>query len=361
MASWRAGDPPGPRRFLDLPAPLPLEAGGSLPAVRFAYETWGELAPDGSNAVLVCHALTADSHVSGDGGWWGDVVGPGCALDTDRWYVVAPNVLGGCQGTTGPSSPAPDGARWGSRWPTVTVRDQVRAEVAFADALGIGRWAAVLGGSMGGMRALEWALMHPDRVGGLLALACPAAASADQIGWCGIQLAAIRSDPQWRGGDYLGDGPVAGLGLARRIAHATYRSEAELQVRFGREPQAGEDPWAGGRYAVESYLDHHAAKLVARFDASSYVALTESMNGHDAGRGRGGIPAALGALRDLPDLPVVVAGVDSDRLYPLHQQQELADGIGVPLEVVHSDHGHDGFLLESGQIGALLKNLLDRV
>ena len=358
MAGWRQGDPLGPRRVHALDGPLALEQGGSLPDVLIAYQTWGTLAPDGGNAVLVCHALTGDSNVAGGGGWWGEVVGPGRALDTGRWFVVAPNVLGGCQGSTGPSSAAPDGRAWGSRWPSTTVRDQVAAEVALADALGVGRWAAVIGGSMGGMRALEWAAGHPERVGGLFALACPAAASADQIAWCAAQLAAVTGDPDWWGGDYTGDGPVAGLGLARRIAHLTYRSEVELQVRFGRQPQGDEDPARGGRYAVESYLDHQAAKLVARFDAGSYVALTKAMDSHDVGRGRGGVEQALAAVHDVP---VVVAGVDSDRLYPLHQQQELADALRVPLEVVRSVHGHDGFLLEAHQIGSLLKGLLDRV
>ena len=358
MAGWRQGDPWGSRLVHALDRPLALEDGGALADVQIAYQTWGTLAPDASNAVLVCHALTGDSNVAGDGGWWGEVVGPGRALDTGRWFVVAPNVLGGCQGSTGPSTAASDGRRWGSRWPTTTVRDQVAAEVALADALGIDRWAAVLGGSMGGMRALEWAASQPGRVGGLFALACPAAASADQIAWCAAQLAAITTDPLWQGGDYDGDGPVTGLGLARRIAHLTYRSEVELQVRFGRRPQGLEDPARGGRYAVESYLDHQAAKLVARFDAGSYVALTRAMNSHDVGRGRGGIEVALAVLRDVP---VVVAGVDSDRLYPLPQQQELADALRVGLDVVRSVHGHDGFLLEAQQIGGLLKGLLDQV
>ena len=201
---------------------------GSLPEVQVAYETWGS--PD-HPAVLVCHALTGDSDAAT---WWGDVVGPGAPLDTDRFFVVCPNVLGGCRGTTGPSSPAPDGRRWGSRWPAITVRDQVAVEAALADALGIARWAAVVGGSMGGMRALEWACTHPTRVGALLALACPAAASAEQIAWCHSQLAAIRADPAWQGGDYSGPGPVTGLGIARMIAHTTYRSEPELAV-----PQPG--------------------------------------------------------------------------------------------------------------------------
>ncbi|KIF71719.1 homoserine acetyltransferase [Streptomyces sp. AcH 505] len=365
--AWQEGDPPGRRAWVSLPDPLPLEAGGLLPGVRLAYETWGELAPDRSNAVLVLHALTGDSHLAGPAGpghptdgWWDALVGPGRPLDTDRWFVVAPNVLGGCQGSTGPASPRPGGGRWGGSFPYLTQRDQVAAEAGLADALGISRWAAVIGGSMGGMRALEWAVSRPERTGSLLVLACPAAASADQIAWGAVQLAAIRSDPGWRGGDYhdapAGEGPQAGLGLARRVAHVTYRSEAELAARFGGAPQPGEDPWRGGRYQVESYLDHHAAKLVRRFDAGSYVVLTEAMNGHDVGRGRGGVPAALRRVT----MPALIAGVDSDRLYPLAQQAALAEQIpgAGRLRVVRSPYGHDGFLVETGQVGALVAELL---
>jgi len=364
---WHEGDPAGQRRWLDVGS-LRLEGGGSLPGVRLAFQTWGRLDADAGNAVLVCHALTGDSHVSGPAGpghvtvgWWDALVGPGRAVDTGRWYVVAANVLGGCQGSTGPASLAPDGRPWGSRFPRLTVRDQVAAELALADALGVPRWAAVLGGSMGGMRALEWAAIAPERVAGVLALACSAAASAEQIGWCATQVAAIQGDAGWHGGDYHhlpdGQGPHAGLGLARRIAHITYRSEAELEARFARRPQQGEDPARGGRYAVESYLDHQAAKLVRRFDAGSYVALTEAMDSHDLGRGRGGASAALAAARQTGVVPLVAA-IDSDRLYPPHQQAELAALLDTDLHVVHSDAGHDGFLLEAEQVGALVARLL---
>jgi homoserine O-acetyltransferase len=366
-SAWRAGDPPGNRQFVTLPGTLPLEAGGALPAVRLAYETWGTPAPDRANAVLVLHALTGDSHVTGPAGpghpmpgWWRELIGPGRALDTGRWYVVAPNVLGGCQGSTGPASPAPDARPWGSRFPFLTIRDQVAAEAHLADVLGIPQWTAVIGGSMGGMRALEWAVSFPERVRTLLLLACSAAASADQIGWTVPQLHAIRADPGWRGGDYHdaapGTGPHRGLGIARRIAHLTYRSEPELDARFGRDHQDGEDPWRGGRYAIESYLDHHADKLVWRFDAGSYVRLTEAMNSHDVGRGRGGIAAALRRVT----ADTVVVGIDSDRLYPLVQQHQLAAGIPTAdqVRVVTSPHGHDAFLVEAGQVAACLAELL---
>ena len=360
--AWRVGDPPGRRRFVAGPA-LALEAGGALPEFTLAYETWGTLNADASNAILVEHALTGDSHAVGpaepghpSAGWWDALIGPGRAVDTGEFFVVVPNVLGGCQGSTGPSSLAPDGSPWGSRFPVLTVRDQVAAEAVLADALGIGRWAAVVGGSMGGMRALEWAVSLPDRVASVLVLASTARASAEQIAWAAPQLHAIRGDPGWRGGDYYSStsGPHTGLGIARRIAHVTYRSEAELAQRFGREYQETEDPLRGGRFAVESYLDHHADKLARRFDANSYLVLTESMNTHDIGRGRGGVAAALGRVT----ARAVVAGVDSDRLYPLYQSAELAAGLGSEPSVISSPYGHDSFLIETDQIAALVKVLL---
>jgi homoserine O-acetyltransferase/O-succinyltransferase len=321
--------------------------------------------------VLVLHALTGDSHVAGTAGpghptpgWWDGVVGPGRAIDTSRWFVVAPNVLGGCQGTTGPVSCAPDGQRWGGRFPYLTVRDQVEAERRLADALGIDTWAAVVGGSMGGMRVLEWAVTHPERARGIAPIAVGAAASADQLALQTIQLQVIRDDPAYRGGDYLVDGgpaPVAGLAAARRLAHWTYRSAEELEARFGRDQQPGEDPLGGGgRFAVTSYLDHHGAKLVRRFDAHSYVVLTETMNGHDVGRGRGGLAPALARFRG----EVAVAGVDSDRLYPIAQQHELARYLLGPdhrATVIRSPYGHDSFLLEVDAVGAVLRELLARV
>jgi len=360
--AWRAGDPPGRRRFVAGPA-LALEAGGALPAFTLAYETWGTLNADASNAVLVEHALTGDSHAVGpvepghpSAGWWDALIGPGRAVDTGEFFVVVPNVLGGCQGSTGPSSPAPDGSPWGSRFPVLTVRDQVAAEAVLADALGIGRWAAVVGGSMGGMRALEWAVGLPERVASVLVLAATARASAEQIAWAAPQLHAIRADPCWHGGDYYREasGPDVGLGIARRIAQVTYRSEAELAQRFGREHQEAEDPLQGGRFAIESYLDHHAGKLARRFDANSYLVLTESMNTHDIGRGRGGVAAALARVTARP----VIAGVDSDRLYPFYQSAELAAGLGTEPSVVSSPYGHDSFLIETDQIAALVKSLL---
>jgi homoserine O-acetyltransferase/O-succinyltransferase len=362
--AWREGDPVGQRRFLALGA-VELERGGVLPEVTVAYETWGRLNAAADNAILVEHALTGDSHVVGQAGpghptpgWWDGLIGPGRPLDTDRYFVVAANVLGGCQGTTGPSSPAHDGRPWGSRFPFVTVRDQVQTEALLAEGLGIDRWRLVLGGSMGGMRALEWAVTHPQRVGTALVLASTAYATAEQIGWCQAQSLAIRADPNFHGGDYYGHdaGPETGLGIARRIAHVTYRSEVELHERFGREAQASEEPLGGqGRYAVESYLDHHAGKLAGRFDANSYLVLTEAMNSHDVGRGRGGVAQALRRV----DCAVVVVAVDSDRLYPPRLSREIAEQVpGARLHSVRSDFGHDGFLIEVEQVGRIVSEVL---
>jgi homoserine O-acetyltransferase len=354
----------GARQFLDV-GDLKLESGEVLPGVRLAYETWGRLDAARGNAVLVLHALTGDSHVVGPAGpghptpgWWEGLIGPGKPIDTERFFVVAPNVLGGCQGSTGPASTAPDGSPWGSRFPFITVRDQVAAEIVLADTLGIDRWAGVIGGSMGGMRAAEWAAGEPDRVAGLVLLATCAAATADQIGLSATQISAIAADAGFAGGDYYdapaGGGPHLGLGVARRMAHLSYRSEAELGTRFGRASQRGEDPFDGGRYAVESYLDHHAAKLTWRFDANSYVVLSRAMNSHDVGRDRGGAAAALGRIT----ARTVVAGIDSDRLYPLAQQEELARHIPSceRLEVIRSHVGHDGFLVEVDAVGELIRD-----
>lgn len=366
-AAWREGDAVGNREFAHL-GPLHLEAGGRLPSVTLAYETWGELNERADNAVLVLHALTGDSHVTGEAGsghptagWWTDMVGPGKPIDTDRYYVVAPNVLGGCQGSTGPSSAAPDGTPWGSRFPYVTVRDQVKAEVELADLLGVGAWALVIGASMGGHRALEWAAGYPERVERLVAIATTAQTSGDQIAWAHSQLGAIRADARYRGGDYYDaaddDGPHLGLGIARQIAHTTYRSAPELDERFGRLPQGGEEPLGGGgRFAVQSYLDHHAGKLARRFDANSYVVLTDSMLTHDLGRDRGGVASALAGVT----AKTLAVAVDTDRLFLPEQSARIA--VSVPdgqLRTIHSAYGHDGFLIEFDQLGPMVTEFLE--
>ncbi|MFZ2174281.1 MAG: homoserine O-acetyltransferase [Rhodococcus sp. (in: high G+C Gram-positive bacteria)] len=345
---------------------LELESGDVIPSVTLAVQRWGELSPNRDNVVMVEHALTGDSHVTGpvsdehpSPGWWTGMVGPGAPIDTGEWCVVATNVLGGCRGTTGPGSLAADGRPWGSRFPEISIRDQVAAEKKLADLLGIEKFASVVGGSMGGMRALEWAVTYPGQIASALVLAVGARATADQIGTQTTQIEAITNDPDWQGGDYYGTGriPRNGLGIARRIAHLTYRSENELDSRFANSPQEGEDPWRGGRYSVESYLQHQADKLVARFDPSTYVLLSEAMNRHDVGRGRGGVAAALGAIT----APVIVGGVDSDRLYPLRLQEDLANAIPTcdGLRVINSRDGHDGFLTEADSVAKLLSETME--
>ena len=345
--------------------PLHLESGAVIEDVSIAVQRWGNLSPARDNVVMVLHALTGDSHIVGPAGpghptpgWWDGVAGPGAPIDTDRWCAVATNVLGGCRGSTGPSSLARDGRPWGSRFPTITVRDQVNADVAALAALGITEVAAVVGGSMGGARALEWMVGYPERVRAGLVLAVGARATADQIGTQSTQIAAITSDPNWQGGDYYGTGraPDTGMQLARRFAHLTYRGEVELDTRFGNDAQGDENPATGGRYAVQSYLEYQGAKLLRRFDAGSYVTLTETLSNHDVGRGRGGVAAALGSC----PVPAVFGGITSDRLYPLRLQQELADLLpgSSGLNIVESIYGHDGFLVETEAVGQLIRKTL---
>jgi homoserine O-acetyltransferase/O-succinyltransferase len=368
--AWRAGDAVGNRQFASL-GPMTVR-GGSLQSVRIAYETWGALAPDASNAVLILHALTGDSHVAGPAGpghrtagWWDEIVGPGKAIDTDRYFVVAPNMLGGCQGTIGPSSVAPDGREWGSRFPFVTIRDQVAVHAMLADALGIDRFAAVVGGSMGGMHALEFAASYPARVERLAVLCAPARTTADQIAANSLQRAAIQMDPGFAGGEYFeaepGDGPHRGLALARRMALMTYRSADELNDRFARSWQSDVSPLGDeGRFSVESYLDFHGNKFTRRFDAASYMTLTHAMDSHDIGTGRGGIGAALAAIT----ARTLVLGVSSDRLFPVSEQHAIAAGVPNTLDgdhavVLDSEFGHDGFLIEHEAVGMQLRRLLN--
>ncbi len=375
--AWRDGDPVGHRRFHRLAAvhPFALEGGGSLSQVTVAYETWGELNADGSNAVLVCHALTGDSHVSGRSGpghvtdgWWDDLVGPGRGIDTDRWFVVCANVLGGCQGTTGPSSRKPGTDRpYGSAFPVVTIRDMVRAQASVADELGVTRWHTVVGGSMGGMQVIEWAVMYPHRVRSFCSFASTLEASAEQIAWSAAGRTALALDPRWRGGDYYdaepGDGPHAGLAVARSIAQITYRSDPVFAERFNRDLVDSRSVFGlWDRFEIESYLDHHGLKLVRRFDANTYLILNRAMDLHDVGRGRGGVARALQRV----SAPSLVTSVSSDRLYPPRLQREMADALTASgslctYEVIDSPQGHDGFLLETDALQPLLRSFLDRV
>ncbi|MDO5031211.1 homoserine O-acetyltransferase [Corynebacterium sp.] len=338
------------------------EAGAVLDDASLAYQRWGTLTVDeagASNVILVEHALTGDSNVAD---WWGDLLGPGKALDTDRWCVIATNALGGCNGSTGPSSPHPDGAPWGSRFPALSIRDLVEAEQALLDRLGIERVHAVVGGSMGGARALEWTLLHPEMVDSACVIAVSARASAWQIGIQSAQISAIERDPLWQGGDYYaGEAPREGLAAARRIAHLTYRGEQEIDERFGVQAQAGENPLGphrrrDQRFAVNSYLDYQGTKLVERFDAGSYVTLTEALNRHDIGRSRGGLNRALGNST----VPTMVVGVDTDILYPYHQQEHLSRNLGnlMGIAKIFSPVGHDAFLTESRQMDRILRQFL---
>ncbi|WP_404289794.1 homoserine O-acetyltransferase [Glutamicibacter arilaitensis] len=345
-----------------------FETGGYLPQIELAYESWGKLNADGSNAVLVMHALTGDAHVSqGDSqtpGWWEDFVGPGLTVDTDKYFVLAINIIGGCNGSTGPGSLDEEGNAWGSRFPFVTIKDSVRLEARLADLLGVHTWHAVIGGSMGGARALEWAVEFPERVKNAVVMASSAQATAEQIAFAQVQTEAIRLDPNFAQGDYYANGvrPDAGLGLARRLAHITYRSEAELETRFARKAQHGEQPLETadgprGRYQVESYLDHQATKLVHRFDANSYLVITEALMSHDVARGYDSLRDALSRLAKVN---VVVAAVSSDRLYFPAQSELLASSLPKPKPVHYIDSpiGHDGFLTDAKQLDPVLRALV---
>lgn len=375
--AWRPGDPVGARRFLELARDhhFSLEGGGRLQGISVAYETWGRLAADASNAVLVCHALTGDSHAAGHSGpghpspgWWDDLIGPGRALDTDRYFVVCANVLGGCQGTTGPSSIEPaTGRPYGSRFPVVSIRDMVRTQELLAEHLGIGCWLSVVGGSMGGMQVLEWGVMFPERMRSLVPIATTASASAQQIAYSSVQRSTIALDPRWRGGDYYdaepGDGPHQGLAVARQLAQVTYRTEPVFAERFDRgelEEIDRFDLWQ--RFEVEGYLDYHGAKLCRRFDANTYLVISKAMDLHDVGRGRGGVARALARVR----VPSLVMSVTTDALYVPAQQEHLRDGLraaGTDVEYVEIDSpdGHDAFLLATDQVGDALARFLDHV
>ena len=348
--AWLESHDPGERQFISIGS-LELENGETLSDITIAYQTWGKLNAAGDNAILIQHAMTGWSDVPG---WWPAMVGPGLAFDSDKYFIICPNVIGGCQGSTGPSSIAPDGKRYGSRFPALTIRDMVAAEIAFSDAIGIKKYVLAVGPSLGGMRSLEWAIDHPDRVESICTIGSSAVATGDQIGTASIQIRAIKNDPYFSGGDYYEQerGPVDGMGIARRIAHLTYRTESEMDVRFGRELQ-GDDT---GRYAVESYLDHQARKLAQRFDANTSLVLTEAMNSHDVGLNRGGVVEALRAIT----IPVLVVSIDTDRLFPPRLQVEIAELVpqAKKLVTISSDFGHDGFLVESEAMTAAIRGII---
>ncbi|WP_433303723.1 homoserine O-acetyltransferase MetX [Actinoplanes sp. CA-030573] len=381
-------------RYLDLPAPLPLDCGRELPAVRVAYETYGTLSPARDNVILVCHALSGDAHAAGfsatapaastrdgfaaesrDGaagkalGWWDGMIGPGKAFDTDRYYVVSTNLLGGCRGTTGPSSADPaTGRPYGSSFPVLTVADMVRCERAFLDELGIERLAAVAGGSLGGMQALQWAVMYPEQVDAIVVIASTHALHPQGVAWNAIARESIMRDPDWQGGDYYGTGrrPDAGMGVARMVGHITYLSAPALDERFGRRLQFADDiryTIGEPEFEIESYLDHQAGSFVRRFDANTYVRLSRALTYFDLARehGDGSLTRALAGV----SARTLLIAFSSDWLYPPIASQQIEQALtelGKPVElhVIDAPYGHDCFLLEEGRQTPLVRRFLHR-
>jgi len=346
------------RRLL-LEQPFALESGQSLPGLEIAWRSWGRLNEAADNAVLVCHALTGSADADT---WWAPLFGRGRILDPARDFIVCSNVLGGCYGTTGPASIAPDGQRWGSRFPHITVRDQVRVQMALADALSIRRIKLVIGGSMGGLQALEWAVMNPERVEAVASLAASARHSAWCAAWSEAQRQALAADPKYRNGDYPADDPPrAGLAAARAMAMISYRSPASFATRFGRAAGAsvfGDNAHSPDELAARGWLRHHGERFVDRFDAHSYRVLIDAMDTHDLSRGRGSLAQVLGSLHQ----PVLIGSIASDALYVPADQHELIRLIRhVDLLQIDSVHGHDGFLIDAASFQAELAEFKDRL
>ena len=347
--------------------PLRLEYGGVLRDVCVTFEIYGELNAAKDNAVLLCHALTGSAHAAGVQGlgqpqgevpgWWDPLIGPGKAVDTRKHFVICPNVLGGCYGTTGPSSPNPEtGKPYRLSFPRYTVRDMVAVQARLMDALGIGSVQAVVGGSMGGMQALEWAATYPERVRGLVSIAVGARHSAWAIGLNEVARRAITSDPVWNGGDYPpGTQPEAGLGLARAVAMLSYRSVDSLEAKFGRERVSASRDLLAHSFEIESYLDYQGVKLVKRFDANTYLYLTRAMDDFDLSEGRGRLKEVLKKMT----MPALVMGISSDVLYPEPEQLALVEGLpNAEYARISSPHGHDAFLIEFPQLAARLRRFL---
>ncbi len=354
--------------------PLVLESGRTLTAVTLCYEVFGRLNATADNAILVCHALTGDSHVAGryrpddrKPGWWDDAVGPGKALDTDRYCVICSNVLGGCQGSTGPGSANPETGRpYGLDFPVVTVRDMVRAQARLLDLLGVRRLVAVVGGSLGAMQALEWAATYPDRMRGIIPIGGAGRFHPQGIAFNEVQRQAILNDPDFRGGQYYGTpGPVRGLATARMLGMITYRSDESMWTQFGRDVLGGVSPLEQGfgvAYQVESYLHYQGQKLVERFDANSYLYLTRAMDLMDLGRGRGSYEAAHGLIK----AKVLAIGIRSDLLFPPYLQQEtveLVRAAGGQAEYLEMDSpwGHDAFLVDFALIEQPIRRFLQEL
>lgn len=352
-------------RLFTAARPLALESGGELGPIDVAYETWGTLDADAANAVVICHALTGDSHAHGDGGWWNAMIGPGRPVDPDRHFVICANILGGCRGTTGPSSADPaTGRPYGLRFPFYTVGDQAEVQRALVRHLGVERPLAAVGGSLGGMQALHWALAHPGELRSAVLVAATARLSAQNIAFSEVARQAIMRDPNFRGGDYGDGGPRDGLAVARMLAHITYVSEAGLAQKFGRAPRHEGGPGMSfdAEFQVESYLRHQGEAFLARFDANTYLFLTRCMDLFD--------PLAEGsALRaNLPrvDTPHLLVSFTSDWRFPTRDSAHIArelGGAGVPVahHDVASDWGHDSFLLPVPGYQELVHGFLGRV
>lgn len=381
-------------QYLDLPAPLALDCGRHLSSVRIAYETYGTLAPARDNVILVCHALSGDAHAAGfartppaestrDGfgaeqrdagrgrglGWWDGMIGPGKAFDTSRFFVVSSNLLGGCRGTTGPSSTNPaTGRPYGSDFPVVTVADMVRTQRALLDQLGIARLAAVAGGSLGGMQALEWAIRYPDQVDAIVAIASTHALQPQGVAWNAIARNAITADPDWQGGHYYGTGraPSAGMGVARMVGHITYLSAVSLGDKFGRRLQSAADiryTLTEPEFEVESYLRHQADSFVKRFDANTYLYTSRALSYFDLARqyGDGHLTRALAPMT----ARALLIAFSSDWLYPPEGSEELAaalraNGRDAELHVIDAPYGHDCFLLEEARQTPMIQAFLAR-
>jgi homoserine O-acetyltransferase len=347
---------------------LDLELGGRLPEVTLAYRTWGRLNAAGTNTVLVVHALTGDTRAGGEGGWWEPLIGPGRAIDTDRAFVLCVNVLGGCQGSTGPTALDPvTGRPYGMRFPLITIGDIVASQRRLVEALGITQLVPI-GGSIGGFQALEWATRHPDLVGAVVPLAVTGALSAQGIALNEVGRRAIVADPNWRDGAYADEGvfPEHGLAIARMIAMITYHSRESLALRFDRAPatRPGLYPPFGPLFDVEGYLHYQGAALVRRFDANSYLYLTRAMDLYDVGRD-GGATHWLSQIA----APVLLMGVRSDWLFPPDEIRALAAtlhdlGKEVTYAELDSPHGHDAFLKEwehlTPPIGAFLRRTVPK-
>ncbi|MEZ4299852.1 MAG: homoserine O-acetyltransferase [Polyangiaceae bacterium] len=343
--------------------PFRMEVGVDLSPVEVAYETYGTLNAAGDNAILICHALTGSAHTAWFNtpeekapGWWDPLIGPGRAFDTDKYFVICQNVLGGCYGTTGPTSVDPaTGKPYRLRWPQMSIRDMVHLQKAVCDRLGVKKLVTVAGGSMGGMQVLEWALLYPELVGSII----PIATAGRHSAWCvalhEAQRQAIMLDPDFKGGDYDAQ-PARGIGIARTVAMISYRSDAEYAARFKRDRVTeGRHFDRDNPFQVESYLRYQGQKLVERFDACTYLYITWCMDQHDISRGRGSYEEVLASIK----VPALCAGITSDVLYPVHEQKELAKHLAAARYVeIESIHGHDAFLIEWDQVTRMIREFL---